>query len=269
MVTPSPFDALIQTDEPCQPRLTSVSDTSCWFGVPESQAVRTVALLGDSHATNWRAALSVVARALRWHIISLTRNSCAVSFAMQVRPDGTYDQPCYDYDHALVSWLAGQPQISAVVLSDHPGSVVRAPGQSDMDAHVAGIEAAWRALPAQIAHIISIRDDPSTSPVTMDATLACVQDSIDQRRDAGTRCRMGRAALHPDPDVTATARLHSSRTEAVDLSRFFCDRRGCPPVIGGVLVYRDHFAHLTRTYSRALGPYVLSAVRSLASRWRR
>ena len=46
---------------------------------------------------------------------------------------------------------------------------------------------------------------------------------------------------------------------AVDLTRWFCDDRGCPLVIGGVKVYRD-LGHLTESYARTLAPYLGEAL---------
>ena len=64
------------------------------------------------------------------------------------------------------------------------------------------------------------------------------------------------AALDRDPMVAAAARLHSRRVRVVDLTRVFCDRRPCYPVIGGALVYKDSH-HLTRVFAATLGPLVL------------
>jgi hypothetical protein len=46
---------------------------------------------------------------------------------------------------------------------------------------------------------------------------------------------------------------------AVDLTRFFCDRRRCYPVIGGALVFKDP-THLTGVFATTLAPYLLRAI---------
>ena len=45
----------------------------------------------------------------------------------------------------------------------------------------------------------------------------------------------------------------------VDLTPVFCGPRTCLPVIGGVLVHKDAH-HLTRTFSRTLGPLLDEAL---------
>jgi hypothetical protein len=45
----------------------------------------------------------------------------------------------------------------------------------------------------------------------------------------------------------------------VDLTRYFCDRTRCYPVIGGALVHQD-LTHMTATFNVTLAPYLLRAV---------
>ena len=56
--------------------------------------------------------------------------------------------------------------------------------------------------------------------------------------------------------------MHSKRIHVIDLSRFFCDATRCPPVIGGVLVYKD-LTHITSEYGKTLAPYLEREVRRL------
>ena len=46
------------------------------------------------------------------------------------------------------------------------------------------------------------------------------------------------------------------------MSRFFCDATRCPPVIGGVLAYKD-LTHITGEYGKTLAPYLEREVRRL------
>ena len=47
-----------------------------------------------------------------------------------------------------------------------------------------------------------------------------------------------------------------------DMTKFFCDRHRCFPVIGGALVHKDT-DHLTTTYSQTLGPFLLKRIDAL------
>ena len=78
-VTPSPTQALLVPNAPCWPLPGDDVLRPCWFGASRRQAQAQVALLGDSHAMAWRAALAPVARRLGWHGTSITQSQCAFS----------------------------------------------------------------------------------------------------------------------------------------------------------------------------------------------
>ena len=80
MVVPTPAQAVRLPNAPCRfPRLQY--PRVCEFGAPETVARRRVALIGDSHAVHWRAALGPVAEARGWAGFSLSRNGCPLSTA--------------------------------------------------------------------------------------------------------------------------------------------------------------------------------------------
>ena len=54
------------------------------------------------------------------------------------------------------------------------------------------------------------------------------------------------------------------RTSVVDLTKVFCGRRRCFPVIGGALVFKD-VHHLTPVFSRTLGPILQHEVAGLVN----
>ena len=46
------------------------------------------------------------------------------------------------------------------------------------------------------------------------------------------------------------------------MTRFFCSKRRCFPVVGGALVYKDD-QHITEVYGTTLGPYLRRAISAL------
>jgi hypothetical protein len=259
-VSPRPSDAVLSPvlGTPCTPIATDIR--ACRFGVSPARAVRTVALVGDSHAEHWGASVAVVAKRLRWSVVSLIRSSCAFTLGTPIRPEGTDDTACVASNRAILDWLPRHPEISALLVSDHPAQVRRKPHQTKMDAWVAGITGAWNALPAAIGRVVVIRDVPFVSV----PQLACVDRAARRRLDAGKRCAAPRRrALHHDPDVVAALRLHSARVGVANLTPFFCSKRSCYPVVGGALAYRDDSSHITQVFARTLGPYLLREIRRL------
>ncbi|HEV3229563.1 MAG TPA: SGNH hydrolase domain-containing protein [Solirubrobacteraceae bacterium] len=258
---PRPRQAQITPNAPCAPIKATVG--VCRFGFSGVNAGGAIALVGDSHAEHWRAALEVVTQALHWSGLSITQPSCPFTHATAVAPEPKRVQ-CTQWNQGVVQWFDQHPEINTVFTSDHPGPVLTSPGQNQQDAKVAGITSAWNALPATVKHIIVIRDVPF---INQD-TLPCVERAIAKREDAGLACALPRGrAVHRDPDVVAAQQLRSPRVQVVDLTQFLCGSRLCYPVVGGALVYRDFFDHLTRVFATTLGPFLLDQVARLMATW--
>lgn len=61
---------------------------------------------------------------------------------------------------------------------------------------------------------------------------------------------------------TADGRPRGGRCPLTAVSSFLRDAEDCFPVVGGALVIED-IGHLTRTFSRTLGPYLARAITPL------
>jgi hypothetical protein len=254
-VVPSPADAQIEPSAPCTP-VQRAAPAVCAFGVAADRAVAKIALVGDSHAVHWRAALAVVARANRWHGLSLTLSQCPFSDVTTTLPKPERAE-CIRWKEQVQVWLEQHSQVSTVFLSQNSSALVAPPsGQSVFEAQVAGYVSRWTALPASVRHLVVIHDVPHNRI----GTLPCVQRTMVRRKPTGRACAVPRhAALTPDAAVAAAHRLMSPRVHAVDLTRFMCDRARCYPVVGGALVHRD-IGHLTRVFATTLGPFLLRAI---------
>lgn len=263
-VTPAPRIAPTLPNTPCE--FIAGSPDLCEFGAPAAQAQSTIALVGDSHAGDWRGALADVAVAHDWRGLSITHTSCPLSKAVRRLPTRARFNACVAWKSQVFAWFAHHPEVHIVFVAGLSGGVGVYPsdGRSQFQTSVAGYVAAWSALPATVQHIVVIRDMPKM----LAGTNACVSGAMRHRRPAGIACAVPRSAvLDPDPLVAAARRLRSPRVQFVDLTRFFCDAKLCYPVIGGALVLRD-LTHMTSVYSTSLGPYLLSAVDALMSSWK-
>jgi peptidoglycan/LPS O-acetylase OafA/YrhL len=255
-VVPTPVEASKAGNAPCAPLHRVGAVAPCWFGVRQADARQSVALLGDSHASHWRAALAVVAERERWRGLSVTHTGCAFSLAIKdlVEPELS---ECKAWLAQVPRYFAQHPEIHTVFVSEKSGGTVAArPGQSQAEAQQAGFAAAWRTLPASVRRIVVVRDTPRTRGTTLD----CVQEAMDRHDRAGSACALKRSyALLPDPAADAARHVGAPRLHVVDLTRFICDRRRCHPVVGGALVYKD-VHHLTTVFAATLGPYLQRAV---------
>ena len=255
MVQPVPRKARHSPNAPCTILSYVGALKPCAFGASVSSASETIALVGDSHAENWRGAVAYVARAKGWHGVSLALGGCPYSATTRV-----IDEPlrshCAARNRDVPGWFLDHPQVHTVFVAQISGvPFVLPPGTPQFEGQVENYLKAWDALPATVRHIIVIRDTPKALPTT----YRCVENAIAQKLVAGQACRMPRATvLDRDPAVVA-ARRAGSRVQVVNLVNHFCDTRWCYPVIGGALVQKD-WNHLSATFIETLGPYLLQAV---------
>jgi hypothetical protein len=251
------------SESPC--KLTSEKpEPVCTVGVPRARARGVVALLGDSHALHWRAAIDVVARHHRWLAYSITAPGCLFSEAVKRMGSGAREFCIPWYDQAQ-RWFVDHPEVSTVFVSQNATTPIGlAPDETNFGVKTAGFRDAWRRLPRTVKHVVVLRDTPDPD----DATFTCVSAAIAAGKRPGPACPTPRAsALHSDLAVATTRQLHSTRYQAIDLTDLFCGPRNCYPAIGGLLVYRDALGHITIAFSTSLGHYVDRDLRKLMRSW--
>jgi hypothetical protein len=262
-VAPRPIAALLETDAPCDPFDRAWPISVCWFGISASQAPATAALIGDSHATHWRPAVNVLARAKGWRAASIARTSCPFTLGTSTTLGPRLSRACRRHNHAIPRWLAARPAIQTVFVAGNAGArVFGSGGSNSFEATIAGDVAALKSLPLTVKHVIVIRDAIKSTY----QTPACIRGALRRHRRAGRACAvpLGRV-LRPDPLVIAARRI-GTRVQVIDLKRFQCSEHRCFPVVGGVLVHQD-IDHLTNLFATTLGPYLLRAFNRLAGHW--
>ncbi len=258
VVAPTPSESRSRRNAPCT--IIERTPTVCRFGVSRAKAKDTVALVGDSHAAHWRAALEVVARKEKWRGLSLTHTSCPFSKATEILTEPSSSE-CLRWKDQVFEWFEHHPEVTTVFVGQVAGGrgVVREPGADNTELEIAGYLSAWDALPDTVKRVIVLVDTPKIQA----RTLACIQAAIDDGRAAGPKCAEPRAeALDTDTALAAAERVPDDRAVAANLLDHFCDAQRCYPVVGGALVYKDK-THLTTVFAETLGPYLLRQVERL------
>jgi hypothetical protein len=235
----------------------------CDFGVAPEQAARNVALVGDSHASHWRAALDEVANERGWRGLSVTHTSCPFSTVTKLLPEPTR-AGCVRWVKALPGYFRSHPEIDTLFVVGITGGKVHVPpGRTMFEAKVDGYLGAWSELPDTIKHIVVIRDTPKMTR----STIGCVDRALAGHKLARTACAVPRnRALVPDPQVAAAREERARHVQVVDLTGRLCSNRQCFPVIGGVQVYKD-VHHFTLVFAKTLGRPLALAVDRAMSAW--
>ena len=257
-VKPSPNRAQITPNLACTRTTLDETLEQCAFGTRAEDAVETVAIVGDSHAAHWRAAMSVMAKAKRWRVLEIATPHCPFSTAVpKPSGDGDEDRWCPDWNRRVIEWLGQHPEVRKVFVSANANAPIKVPAdEEEYETRTRGFVEIWQQVPASVERIFVIRDNPLDRFDTHD----CVRRAMRRDRDAGRVCALPRSrALRADAAVPAAARLDPPRAHVIDLTPHFCGRRRCFPVVGGVLVHKD-VDHLTRAFARTLGPYLLRGV---------
>ena len=209
----------------------------CSLGVPAAKAKRQIAVVGDSHAAQWRPALDRVGRQRGWNLLSTTASEC--DFGGPTSPS----RSCAAWQKAVVRWLERHRGIDTVIVGQVAKRDRKAPAR---------YRRAWEKLPPSVERILVLRDTPVARP----EVRSCVSNAVSQRRSPGAACATLRSeALRKDGAVLAAKSVGTPRAHAIDMSRFFCNSRRCFPVIGGVLVYADG-SHMTPRFNLTLAPYL-------------
>lgn len=240
----------------------------CAFGAPPEEATRTVALIGDSHAMAWRAAVAGAFKRLGWRGLDITRSHCAFSAAVRALGELDEDIGCVRFNYRVLDWLRAHPEVTGAVVAHQTGGTPYYPwaGLSAFKTETLGFRFAWEALPPSVEQVFAIRDNPANR--NANAVDGCVR----RARRAGVRpgpfCALPRReALRRDAFVSAVRADPDPRYALIDMTDYFCSKRRCFPVVGGALVTKDG-RHLTRVFSASLGPYLARAIRAVVSPYR-
>jgi hypothetical protein len=250
VVMPSPAAAALMPDYPCRPQRGArryAPARPCGFGDTYDSSPPRLALIGDSHSAHLRASAEVAAQALGWKAVSLTHPGCAFSTEVYPAP-APIPHRCRRHSMEALRWLRRHPSVRAVITSAAAGR-----GFSE-----GGFRAMWRRVPRSVRRIYVVRDVPRVSY----ATAGCVARVRRRHAVSTDACAVARGGAFPADPAAGAARYAGGRVRLIDLTRYFCSRTRCFPVIGGAYVYHD-FNHLNRVFAATLGPYLLRAMRPL------
>ncbi|WP_417220066.1 acyltransferase family protein [Arthrobacter sp.] len=215
---------------------------TCEFGAKKGDAKFTIALVGDSHATQWWKALEPMAKKHNWRIVTHLKNSCPFTGAVRTAQKvGFID--CVDANKDRLDDLVADQDIDAVFIAGWTG----APIKGGHEAATQGAVDYWGKVQDSGKQVIVVRDSPNPSqdPLARD----CVAKHADDLR----QCGKDRDEALSNDDWISAAQARDPRLELLDFTDEFCTQKLCPAVVGNVLVYRDQ-NHISDTYMATIAP---------------
>jgi hypothetical protein len=114
---------------------------------------------------------------------------------------------------------------------------------------------AWRPLIARGTKVVVVGDNPLPDK----KVLECIRRIGFSPKD--DKCGTTRAAALSEVDPLIKAASLAEGALLVDMTAYFCTQTRCPAVIGNVITYHDTAGHMTGTFSRTLGPYLVKAIK--------
>lgn len=224
----------------------------CTFGSDRPDATR-VALTGNSHATMLIPGLVDQLKARNWRLDVYVGKGC------EWRTTGPDDSDACASRRTLMqrAFTGERPYDIILVTSKSPDET----SVAQQAAIRSSTLAAWTPVLDLGTSIVVLRDNPRVPT----AAAECVDRSSASDLIAGA-CAFPVSDAYPTFDLnTATAAMTDGAVPVVDLGELYCTDGTCPLAVGNVLVYRDQH-HITATWSRTLGPFLVDRIRAVTAR---
>ncbi|GAB6901529.1 acyltransferase family protein [Kineosporia succinea] len=216
------------------------------FGDPRGK--RTVVLFGDSHAAQWWPALNQVAKQKKWRFASFTKSACTAAdvriYLELTKRDYT---ECIQWRRDILKRVqAMKPAVVVMSANADGGEALNGEGSQD-DRWVEGWRRNAEAMQATGAQVVYLEDSawPKVNvPECLSTKPTEISDCAASERQATTA---------PDRRKLIEEMIEDIGGTVVDPMPWFCAPKGCPTVVGNMLVYQDD-SHVTQVYAKFLGP---------------
>jgi hypothetical protein len=225
--------------------------TWCRFGDLSSPR-STIALVGNSYAVHLVPLVLEWTRGQHVRILLAARTDCLGLSTVPVEGQLATD-PCLQWSTRVQARLMGIRNLSLLVLTSHPSSDEflagrEAPGAATLAQVRRNVLGSLRLFAAVGVPTVVVKHVPGTRPFFAPECVARAQVSYDP-------CALPRGPVTKMDFLAKVAQQHPRLTSLLSLDRYFCSRRQCHAVIGGVVAYFDDH-HMSATYARTLARYV-------------
>jgi hypothetical protein len=204
-----------------------------------------VAIIGDSHARSWFEPMRLLAQKYSWKLTVISKSACPI-LDPEKFPKHLPSETCKSWNQQLQSYLATNPKFDLVVTAS--SSLVTHGYQS----FATSFRAAVPSITGSGARLLVIRDNPKPAS----GFQRCIRENP---RTAGAACARPRHEALTPKDPMPTAVRDMTNVKIADFTNSFCGPKLCQPVIGGIVVYKDH-SHMSKAFARHLTPVLDAAI---------
>lgn len=249
-------DLPASTGDGCISDFKDESLINCNYG--DTDATRTVALAGGSHAEHWLTALDLLGRIHHFKVVTYLKMGCPLSteeVPLIMGSNAPYPQ-CHDWVEKTMDQLVSDHPDYVFTTSTRPWNIK--PG----DVMPSGYKGIWQKLSDNNIPILAMRDNPwfvqNGRPFQPADCLAKGGNAVS--------CAMDRADALADRNPTLDFVEEFSLLKPLDMTDALCRPEMCRAVEGNVLVYHDAH-HVTATYMRSMAPELGRQIAAATGWW--
>ncbi|WP_028648250.1 acyltransferase family protein [Nocardiopsis sp. CNT312] len=230
-------DAPRTYDDGCNQTTAAAEVIVCEYG--SDAPVRTVALVGGSHAAHWFPALEDLALEHDWRVVNIVKGACLFTDAPQTYRGEPYTA-CAEWNRGVMAEL-DRLRPDTVFTTGTTTSLDTSAGYGEEQV-VDGYVERWRELDGMGIGVVAVRDTPRFG---FDVP-GCLAGAAPEECTSAPGESMAEVSPLEGLDLPENVTV-------LDLTDRFCDTDVCRPVIGNVLVYWDS-SHIGATFMRTLAP---------------
>lgn len=250
-------DLPLSTRDGCISDFVNPALVNCTYG--DTNASRTIALAGGSHAEHWLPALDLLGRLHNFRVVTYLKMGCALSteqVPLIMGNNAPYPQ-CREWvDTTMAKLVADHPDY-VFTTTTRPWNIKAG---DVMPATYIGI---WQTFSDNDIPILGMRDTPW---LVKDGQPFTPADCLAKRGNDDDECSLPRSDLLSDYNQTLDFVTRFPLLKPLDLSDAVCRPDVCRSVEGNVLIYRDPH-HITPTYMRTLAPALGRQIAAATGWW--
>lgn len=236
----------------------------CVFGTDAADATVTIAVVGDSHALHYVAAMRLLAYNHGWRVKMVTKPGCPPIVDPAVVPLWAPESvsECGAWAEQAVRHVAGDEEVDTVVFSSISREYGLADGTpSETQDISASYAATWQPWVDAGKQVLVIADTVFLQQGDIPACLARAKGAPD-----ACSAQASVVLAKPDPMVVAAAALPTAQVGVFDPNAFICTQDGiCHAVVGGIPVFIDH-NHLLQAFAMTLSAPIAAAQAQLETK---